>query len=371
MSTQRQQTTKRPRRRKAADADAAGALALQAPIGLLRLQGLHLVALNPAAAALLGMVEGQALGDGWTAALHADEIDAVLADLHDAQLAGATFRREFRLTPRDGQQRVALFQAVPDPTDGPAPTYTGYIADITARRGNEYRRAQTRTADALSRLAADIAHDFNNLLMVISANVEMAQKLSPADAALRRHLTAIVSATDRGTNMVRQLIAGERLPPTGPVDLNDLMVGLGPALPELIGDDVEVLYRRGRSVVTVGADRAQLEAALLQLIRHAGKVLDGHGRLTLAVEPRWLAETDADGLWVIPGPYAMLSLSFSAQAGRRISVDDHGLAAVASFAQRSGGAMVREEVAGGTARLSLLLPRIDLDGVRPAGSPPM
>ncbi len=346
-------------------------LALQAPIGLLRLQGLQLVALNPAATVLLGMEEAQALGEGWTAALHPEEIDGVLADLHDAQLAGIAFRREFRLAPRDGEVRVALLQAVPDPSAGAVPAYAGYFVDVTARRGNEYRRAQARTADALSRLAADMAHDFNNLLMVISANVEMAQKLSPPDMALRRHLTAVASATDRGTNLVRQLLAGERLPPIAPVDLNELMVGLGPTLPELIGDDVEVLYRRGRSIVTVGADRTQLEAALLQLIRHAGKVLDGHGRLTLAVEPRWLAETDADGLWVIPGPYAMLSLSFSARAGRRISVDDHGLAAVASFAQRSGGAMVREEVAGGAARLSLLLPRIDLDGIRPAGSPPM
>ncbi len=346
-------------------------LALQAPIGLLRLQGLKLVALNPAAAALLGMEEAQALDEGWTAALHPEEIDAILSDLQDAQLSGVMFRREFRLTPRDGQNRVALLQAVPDPSSGPVPAYAGYFVDITARRGNEYRRAQARTADALSRLAADMAHDFNNLLMVISANIEMAQKLSPADMALRRHLTAVVAATDRGTNLVRQLLAGERLPPTGPVDLNDLMVGLGPTLPELIGDDVEVLYRRGRSVVTVGADRAQLEAALLQLVRHAGKVLDGHGRLTMAVEPRWLAENDADGLWVIPGPYAMLSLSFATRVGRRISVDDHGLAAVASFAQRSGGAMVREEMAGGAARLSLLLPRIDLDGIKPAGSPPM
>lgn len=346
-------------------------LALKAPIGLVRLQGLKLVAMNPAAAALLGMGEAEARDEGWTAALHPEELDAVLADLQDAQLAGATFRREFRLAPRDGQHRIALLQAVPDPSTGPAPAYAGYLVDITARRGNEYRRAQARTADALSRLAADMAHDFNNLLMVISANVEMAQKLSPPDLALRRHLSAVASATDRGSNLVRQLLAGERLPSTGSVDLNDLMVGLGPTLPELIGEDVEVLYRRGRSVVTVGADRAQLEAALLQLVRHAGKVLDGHGRLTLAVEPRWLAESDADGLWVIPGPYAMLSLSFAVRAGRRISVDDHGLAAVASFAQRSGGAMVREEVAGGAARLSLLLPRIDLDGIRPVGSPPM
>jgi len=344
---------------------------MQAPIGLVRLQGLKLVAMNPAAAVLLGMDEGRALDDGWVAALHAEEVEAVLADLQEAQLSGVRFRREFRLAPRDGSHRVALLQAVPDPSSGPAPAYAGYIVDITDRRGNEYRRAQTRTADALSRLAADIAHDFNNLLMVVSANVEMAQKLSPADAALRRHLTAVVAATDRGSTLVRQLIAGERLPPTGPVDVNELMVSLGPTLPELIGDDVEVLYRRGRTMVTVGADRAQLEAALLQLVRHAGKVLDGHGRLTLAVEPRWLADSDADGLWVIPGPYAMLSLSFATRAGRRISVDDHGLAAVASFAQRSGGAMVREEMAGGAARLSLLLPRIDLDGIKPGGSPPM
>ena len=85
--------------------------------------------------ALTGLRPEQALGDGWAAALHHDDADAV-GEAWQAFVAGReAFAMEYRFCPPGGEPVWVYGQASPIlGRDGNAVGYTGTVTDITARK---------------------------------------------------------------------------------------------------------------------------------------------------------------------------------------------------------------------------------------------
>src|SRR3954463_920031 len=94
--------------------------------------------------------------------------------------------------------------------------------EIRSRRGHEVSQERSRRMEALGRLTGGVAHDFNNLLMVISGNLQILQRRY-ASPQMERHLQAIRKATERGTQLTRDLLSFGRAgtAPTIAIDLND------------------------------------------------------------------------------------------------------------------------------------------------------
>jgi signal transduction histidine kinase len=70
--------------------------------------------------------------------------------------------------------------------------------------------------DAIGTIASGVAHDFNNLLMVISSYAELGLQTLYCDHPLRRNLQEILSASQRGADLTRQLLGSGRGQMPGP-----------------------------------------------------------------------------------------------------------------------------------------------------------
>jgi signal transduction histidine kinase len=166
--------------------------------GALLLDDDRVVYATPAAEALLGVVEGAAVGAGFRALTG---LDAPTSGVDPGALEfdrGAT-----RLQARFGEARA----------EG-RPLTLVTLVDLTdrVRAENERLALQARLQDAermdsMGRIAGGVAHDFNNLLVSILTNAEMVSASPRLSDEERQMVGDIALGADRAAGLVRQLLA--------------------------------------------------------------------------------------------------------------------------------------------------------------------
>ncbi len=156
------------------------------------------------------------------------------------------------------------------------------LKDVTERRKLEEQLRQSQKMEAIGQLAGGVAHDFNNLLTVISGYGRLAQRRIGAGPGAHE-LGEVERATERATQLTRQLLAFSRQQVMDPVtlDLNEVTSGLLPMLDRLIGDDVSVAVLAAGDLPAVRADRAQLEQVIINLAINARDAMPTGGTLTI------------------------------------------------------------------------------------------
>jgi signal transduction histidine kinase len=186
------------------------------------------------------------------------------------------------------------------------------IRDITARRQLEAQLQQVQKMEAVGRLAGGVAHDFNNILGVILGHSQiLLSGMSPADPQ-RARVEQILSASERAAMLTRQLLAFSRkqVLESRVIDLNGLIEALIKMLGRLIGEDVELTFRRSASAGRVRADPTQIEQVLMNLAVNARDAMPGGGRLAIET---FDAEIDEDYARVhagaTPGRYVGIAVS--------------------------------------------------------------
>jgi PAS domain S-box-containing protein len=182
--------------------------------------------------------------------------------------------------------------------------------DVTDRKRLEREFAQTQKMDAIGRLAGGIAHDFNNVLLVIAGHASLLRQ-DPETKDLHG-LGEIERAADHASALTRQLLAfGRRqvLQPR-PIDVNEIVEGLGPMLTRIIGEDVEVAVRLAPEPAVVEADPAELERVIINLAVNARDAMPTGGLLTIETSTVLLDESfTATHLEGTPGPNVLLVVS--------------------------------------------------------------
>jgi len=155
--------------------------------------------------------------------------------------------------------------------------------DITERKRLEEQLHHSQRLEAVGRLAGGVAHDFNNLLMVINGYSHMLlDAMHPSDPA-RLDLEQVVKASERATDLTRQLLAFSRRQGVRAslVDLNALVREMDRMLRRVLGEDIELCINLEPQLKAVCADPGQIEQVILNMVVNSRDAMPGGGKLTL------------------------------------------------------------------------------------------
>jgi two-component system, NtrC family, sensor kinase len=248
--------------------------------------------------------------------------------------------------------------------------------EIERRERAETSLLQAQRLEAVGQLTGGIAHDFNNLLTVIAGNLDLADRRHDL-SAIRRLLKSIRYATDRASNLTRQLLAFSRQHMLNPktVDLNGVLERTRVLIEHSVPENIELEFDSRNGVHPVLVDVSEFEAAVLNVVGNARDAMPNGGRLRFYVREGRLPDGDEGsnttdkkagsyvelriedtGYGMTPETLARVYEPFFTTKGVGKGTG-LGLSQVYGFAKQSGGTVaIRSEVGGGT-QVSIFLPR--------------
>ncbi|MEW6265677.1 MAG: PAS domain S-box protein [Thermodesulfobacteriota bacterium] len=191
--------------------------------------------------------------------------------------------------------------------------------DITERKRQEAVRErlelqlrQAQKMEAIGTLAGGVAHEFNNLLQVIGGYTQLLLLNKNENNPDHFKLKAIEKATERATQLVKQLLLfglkaeAERLS----INLNQAVERAVKRLEQSLPQKIVIELRLDRRLRSVKADPVQLEHMLLYLGNNAADAMPEGGRLVIETQNITI---EKDYVWTYleatPGDYVLLMVS--------------------------------------------------------------
>lgn len=243
--------------------------------------------------------------------------------------------------------------------------------DISERRALEHKLQSAQKMEVVGRLAAGVAHDFNNLLVVIIGNADLLCEELAVGHELRSLVEEIRAAGERGSHLVKHLLALGRKQVYMParLELGALVEDLRPLIQRLVGARIELRVERDEEPTMLVADRGQLEQALLNLATNARDAMAEGGQLSIR---SGAISAQAHALLGLPaGAHVGVVVSDTGagmDAQTLASATDPffttkstgtglGLASVHGMVAQSGGQLRIDSAPGEGARIALCWPR--------------
>ncbi len=179
-------------------------------------------------------------------------------------------------------------------------------------RRSETQMRQLQKMEAVGRLAGGVAHDFNNLLSVLLTYTDLALETLKTGDPLHEDVLEMRRATQRATDLTRQLLAFSRQQVLEPrvIDLGSIVIGMDKMLRRLLGEHIEISLLTSRTLGKVLADPGQVEQIVMNLAVNARDAMPQGGRLSFETDNVTLDETYcAQHHGVAPGKYVMLAVT--------------------------------------------------------------
>ncbi|MEE4240993.1 MAG: PAS domain S-box protein [Desulfopila sp.] len=192
---------------------------------------------------------------------------------------------------------------------------TNFVAvkrDISDHLSLEEQFQQAQKMESVGRLAGGVAHDFNNMLSVILGYAELALEAVEPEEPLHEDILEIRKAAERATEITRQLLAFARKQTIAPqvIDLNKTVETSLKMLRRLIGEDIQLAWRPGRTLWPVWMDPSQIDQILANMCVNARDAIAGVGRITIETNTvSFDEEYCAEHPHFRPGDYVMLAIS--------------------------------------------------------------
>ena len=237
---------------------------------------------------------------------------------------------------------------------------------------------QAQKMEAVGRLTGGIAHDFNNLLTIIKGYSQLSLIGLKDSKSLKENIEEIYKASERATELTRQLLAFSRnqIMEMKVLDLNFLLHNLDKMFRRAIGEDIELVNVLADDLGRVKADPGQIEQVIMNLVVNARDAMPSGGRLTIETANVKLDELYAQNhIGMAPGRYVELSVSDTGM-GMTPEVKDHifepffttkekdrgtglGLSVVYGIVKQTGGNIWVHSEPGQGAVFKIYLPRVD------------
>jgi len=334
----------------------------------------RIVYANPAAIALIGILEETLLASNFTDLLKETDGQLIKGQLVAIHNQSKTIIRDFPVM-INGKQILLNIFPIMDEKHG---TIVIILNDVSERNRMEAQFLQAQKMEAIGQLAGGIAHDFNNLLTIIKGYSQLSLMELKEGAPLRGNIEEINKASDRASDLTHQLLAFSRrqILEMRVLDLNALLPGVERMLRRVIGEDIELVTRLAEDLGRVKSDRGQIEQVIMNLAVNAKDAMPDGGKLNIETANAELDEAYARAhVAVTPGRYVMLSISDTG-AGMTPEVREKvfepffttkekvkgtglGLSTVYGIVKQSGGNIwVYSEPGKGTT-FKIYLPRVD------------
>ena len=151
----------------------------------------------------------------------------------------------------------------------------GTCQDITDSRRAQQEAFARQKLESVGGLASGIAHDFNNLLGGILAQAELAVSEIGAGLSPEAALQAIVNASMRGSEIVRQLMmyAGAENAAVGQIDLSRIVTEMLELLNVSVSKHARLETDLAPDLPSIRANAAQIRQIVLNLVTNASDAI--------------------------------------------------------------------------------------------------
>jgi PAS domain S-box-containing protein len=293
----------------------------EAPVGYMELDAKGCITqVNRTELTMLGYPPDEMLGQPlWKFVVEEEAArEEIKARLSGAAQYGNPFERTYKR--KDGTTLPVMIEDVLiRDVDGKITGIHATLRDVSEHKRVEKEMAdlqeqlrQSQKIEAIGQLAGGIAHDFNNLLTVIKGYTQLSLVDLKEESPLWENIQEIQKATQRATDLTRQLLAFSRRQILDPkvLDLNSLIRDTEKMLHRMIGEDIELITLLSEDLGRVKIDPGQIEQVIFNLAVNARDAMPSGGKLTIETAN---VESDEDyahaHVGVIPGHYVRLSVS--------------------------------------------------------------
>ena len=257
--------------------------------------------------------------------------------------------------------------------------FTNRRIRLTAERAAE-RSVQAQKMEAIGQLAGGVAHDFNNILTAVIGNLDLYEDLESEEKRAAAVRDARMAA-ERAGEVVQQLLAYARRSPMHVArrDVGALLEQVEALTRRLLPAAIDQSFEAPSEPLWVALDESQFLTALVNLVVNARDAMPEGGSLRVTARPTYLVTDDPqpDGTILPAGDYCEVTVC---DTGHGIPPDilrrvtepffttkavgqgsGLGLSMVEGFARQSGGTLMIESSATGTA-MHLLMPIAAAEG---------
>ena len=291
---------------------------------------------------------------------------------------------EFLRVSRDDREVFVqvLLKRASDPDD---PALIAVLNDATELKTLEAQFVQSQKMQAIGQLAGGVAHDFNNLLTAISGHCDLLLLRHDQGDPDYNDLVQINQNANRAAALVSQLLAFSRKQTQRleVLDLRDTLSDLTHLLNRLVGEKVSLSLRHDPVLMSLRADKRQLEQVVMNLVVNARDAMPEGGEIRVETRNLHLeAPVQRDRAMVPAGDYVSVEIR---DEGVGIPPDKLqkifepfyttkrtgegtglGLSTAYGIVKQTGGFIFAESAPGRGSCFTLLFPAHSPDAAQPA-----
>jgi PAS domain S-box-containing protein len=239
---------------------------------------------------LVGLTLEQAANDGWTHALHPEDVDDTLAAWKECARTGTNWYREHRMLGVDGRYHSILAQGVPIRDDqGCVVRWAGINLDITRLKNTE--RALIEADRRKDEFLATLAHELRNPLAPIRNAVRILDS-DVADERQRKWGREVIARQVQRMSLllddlldVSRITRGQLELKKDYVDLRSVIgVAVETARPLIDARQHTLTVQLPAESVRLEADPLRLSQVIGNLLTNAAKYTDPGGKVTLTAK---------------------------------------------------------------------------------------